>query len=55
MKEQNQSVEEFDIPDDNEYSRTVKQTGNLEPKSNTDTNEKISDLTDDTKSENNIK
>jgi signal peptidase len=60
MKEQNQSLEEFDIPDDNEYSRTVKQTGNLEPKSNTDTNEnseKISDLTDDTdtKSENNIK
>jgi signal peptidase len=60
MKDQNQSVEEFDIPDDKEYSRTVKQTENLEPKMNTDTNEnseKISDLTDDTdtKSENNIK
>lgn len=60
MKEQNQSLEEFDIPDDKEYSRIVKQTENLEPKMNTDTNEnseKISDLTDDTdtKSENNIK
>jgi signal peptidase len=60
MKEQNQSVEEFDIPDDNEYSRPVKQTENLEPKINTDTNEnseKISNSTDDTdtKSENNIK
>jgi hypothetical protein len=60
MKEQNQSVEEFDIPDENEYSRTVKQTENLEPKINTDTNEnseKISNSTDDidTKSENNIK
>jgi signal peptidase len=60
MKEQNQSLEEFDIPDDKEYSRIVKQTENLEPKMNTDTNEdseKTSDLTDDTdaKSENNIK
>jgi signal peptidase len=60
MKEQNQSLEEFDIPDDKEYSRIVKQTENLEPKKNIDTNEnseKISDLTDDTdtKSENNIK
>lgn len=60
MKEQNQSLEEFDVPDDKEYSRIVKQTENLEPKMNTDTNEnseKISDLTDDTdtKSENNIK
>lgn len=60
MKEQNQSLEEFDISDDKEYSRIVKQTENLEPKMNTDTNEnseKISDLTDDTdtKSENNIK
>lgn len=60
MKEQNQSLEEFDITDDKEYSRIVKQTENLEPKMNTDTNEnseKISDLTDDTdtKSENNIK
>lgn len=59
-KEQNQSLEEFDIPDDKEYSRIVKQTENLEPKMNTDTNEnseKISELTDntDTKSENNIK
>lgn len=60
MKEQNQSLEEFDIPDDKEYSRIVKQTENLEPKMSTDINEnseKISDLTDDTdtKSENNIK
>jgi len=60
MKEQNQSLEEFDTPDDKEYSRIVKQTENLEPKMNTDANEnskKISDLTDntDTKSENNIK
>jgi signal peptidase len=60
MKEQNQSLEEFDIPDDKEYSNTIKQTENLEPKMNTDTNEnseKISDLVDDTntKSENNIK
>lgn len=60
MKEQNQSLEEFDIPDDKEYSRIDKQTENLEPKMNKDTNEnseKISELTDDTdtKSENNIK
>lgn len=60
MKEQNQSLEEFDIPDDKEYTKIVKQTENLEPKMKTDTNEnseKISDLTDDsdTKSENNIK
>lgn len=60
MKEQNKSLEEFDIPDDKEYSRIDKQTENLEPKMNKDTNEnseKISELTDDTdtKSENNIK
>ncbi len=60
MKEQNQSLEEFDIPDDKEYSRIVKQTENSDPRMNTDTNEnskKISDLTDntDTKSKNNIK
>jgi signal peptidase len=60
MKEQNQSLEELDVPDNKEYSSTVKQTENLEPKINTDTNEnseKISDLTDDTntKSENNMK
>lgn len=60
IKEQNKSLEEFDIPDDKEYSRIDKQTENLEPKMNKDTNEnseKISELTDDTdtKSENNIK
>lgn len=60
IKEQNKSLEEFDIPDDKEYSRIDKQTENLEPKMNKDTNEnseKTSELTDDTdtKSENNIK
>lgn len=60
MKEQNKSLEEFDIPDDKEYSRINTHIENLEPKMNKDTNEnseKISELTDDTdtKSENNIK
>lgn len=60
MKEQNQLPEEFDIPDDKEYSKITKQTENSEPKINMNANEnskKISDLKDntDTKSENNIK
>ena len=60
MKEQNQLPEEFDIPDDKEYSKITKQTENSEPKINMNAKEnskKISDLKDntDTKSENNIK
>ena len=60
MKEQNQLPEEFNIPDDKEYSKITKQTENSEPKINMNANEnseKISDLKDntDTKSENNIK
>jgi signal peptidase len=57
-KEQNQSLEEFDIPDDKEYLKT-NQSENSEPKRKIDSNEneKISDLTDDanTKSKNDIK
>lgn len=51
MKEQNQLPEEFDIPDDKEYSKIGKQTENLEPKINMNANEnseKISDLKDNT-------
>lgn len=46
MKEQNQSLEEFDIQADKEYSSTVKQTENSEPKKKTGSNENSEKISD---------
>jgi signal peptidase len=46
MKEQNQSLEEFDIPADKEYSNTVKQTENSESKKKTGSNENSEKISD---------